>query len=318
MGNVLVFEIEADEVEIFLQDVNEHLQAMETGILRLEQCEGRMTDLDTINAVFRAAHTLKSTAATVGHHLMAELTHTVETLFDGVREGEFHLTPAATDELLTTLDVLKALRDEVVSRQPSGIDVDSVLSRLHAIMDKAVCGPGSLSAQGGSEGEPVHSLTPEQAAQAQGYEQGGYILLEVQAAACADAFIPAARLLQAALALAEVGQVIAQHPSQVELANDQHVGRLWLILATQDDGAAEEQLRDITDLAEYQVRPFALPQPTVGNGNNAPAPQSLNGQGEDKTVRISVERLDSLMTLVGELVTDRTRLVQMQRALRAQ
>ena len=68
MKGPLVFEIEADEVEIFLQDVNEHLQAMETGILSLEQCEGRLTDPDTINAVFRAAHTLKATAAAVGHH----------------------------------------------------------------------------------------------------------------------------------------------------------------------------------------------------------------------------------------------------------
>jgi chemotaxis protein histidine kinase CheA len=56
MGLPLTFDIEADELEIFLQDVNEHLQTMEVGILRLEQA----ADLETLNAVFRAAHTLKA------------------------------------------------------------------------------------------------------------------------------------------------------------------------------------------------------------------------------------------------------------------
>jgi two-component system chemotaxis sensor kinase CheA len=95
MENVLTFDIEADELEIFLQDVNERLQAMETGILRLEQ----EADPDTLNSIFRAAHTLKAVTATVGHHRMAELTHAVETLFDAMREGRLSPTQAVTDDL---------------------------------------------------------------------------------------------------------------------------------------------------------------------------------------------------------------------------
>ena len=62
MENMLTFEIEADELDVFLQDVNEHLQAMETGILSMEQG----VDQDTLNTTFRAAHTIKAVAATVG------------------------------------------------------------------------------------------------------------------------------------------------------------------------------------------------------------------------------------------------------------
>jgi two-component system chemotaxis sensor kinase CheA len=314
MENMLVFEIEAGEEEFFVQDVNEHLQAIETGILRLEQCQGQTDNLDTINAVFRAAHTLKSVASTVGHHRMTELTHSVETLFDGMRQGHFQLTPAIADELLCVLDVLRDLRDEVVNQRPSGIDVDAVLCRLHAVMDEVASGPGPLVTQGGSQGEPAHySLTPEQVALAQGYAQAGHKLLEIQATASANAFAPAARLLQATLALAEVGQVVAQQPSQAELANDQHQGGVWLILAAQDEGAVEESLRGVSELAAYHVRPFRV----SGNGKEAPAPRPYNGRATDQTVRISVERLDSLMNLVGELVTDRTRLVQIEQALRA-
>jgi two-component system chemotaxis sensor kinase CheA len=317
MENSLSFEIEADEVELFLQDVNEHLQVMEAGILQLEQgaSKGKAADPEILNAVFRAAHTLKATAATVGHYEMSELTHTIETLFDRIREGEFSLDPAAADELLSVVDVLKALRDEVVSLEPSGVDVATIVFRLHSLVEGAA-GEGTRPFVAEEiVGEIGRPLTPEQAAQAQDYEGQGYALMEVNAATGVNVFAPAARLLQAALAMAEVGQIITQRPSQTDLVNDRHEGRLWLVLATQaGSDAVEEQLRDVTDLAGFQVLPYtisAMPQPS-------PEAPALRGRREDKTVRISVERLDTLMNLVGELVTDRTRLVQVEETLRAQ
>ena len=131
MEDVLTFNIETDELELFLQEANELLQEMESGILRLE----RAADPETLNSVFRAAHTLKAMAGAVGHHLMAELTHTVETLFDGMREARLSPTQAVADELLATVDTLKAMLDEIVSRRPSGIDVAATLARLRALAD---------------------------------------------------------------------------------------------------------------------------------------------------------------------------------------
>jgi two-component system chemotaxis sensor kinase CheA len=341
MTGPLNFEIEADELEIFIQDVNEHLQAMEAGVLHLEQgavrsvarrdsTTGQMTDLDTLNAVFRAAHTLKAIAATVGHRPMAELTHNMETFFDTLRDGRVSLTQAMTDELLVAVDALKALRDEVISLEPSGVNVAALLARLHTLAEEAASGEKSAShptsetaAQDQPQPEAQPRLTPEQAAQAQDYVQKEYILLETHVTVRADAFAPAARLLQAVMALTEVGQIVAQHPSQADLANEQHQGRLWLILATQtDQKAIEELLGDVADLDAVRVLPYAInPQPdslSAETARHASAPSpGLMRHGEDKTVRISVERLDSLMNLVGELVTDRTRLLQIAATLGA-
>ena len=323
MEGSLVFEIEADELEIFLQDVNEHLQAMETGILRLEKSskgKGKTADPETLNTVFRAAHTLKAIAATVGHHEMAELTHAMETLFDRMRAGTFTLTPAVADELLVTVDILKALRDEVVSMQPSDIDTAAVLCLLRTLTEDDEIG-APLSADTEAESEVRYPLTVDQVAQAQDYDLEGHAVLEVQAAICDNAFAPAARLLQAALAMAEVGQVVVQHPSQVELANDQHEGHLWLVLATQaDSDTVKELLSEIIDLEEINVQPYAAdiaPQPKARQDRALPEVQAPTSQVEDKTVRISVERLDTLMNLVGELVTDRTRLTQIEDSLRS-
>ena len=78
MVGPLQFNLEPDEVDIFLQDVNEHIQMLETDLLQLEQA----ADREVYDAVSRAAHTLKAVAATIGHDRMADLTHALETLID--------------------------------------------------------------------------------------------------------------------------------------------------------------------------------------------------------------------------------------------
>ncbi len=336
MDNSLTFEIEADEIETFLQDVNEHLQSMETGLLQLEQGD----DPDALNSVFRAAHTLKAVAGTVGHHSMAELTHTMETLFDAMREARLSLTQDLADELLAAIDVLKALRDEVVTRQPSGIDVTPVLARLRGPMEA-----GAVLLNGEEEEtllplvSPLTSplqaqskereLTSEQVAQVKGYHEQGYTIFEIQAITEAGTFAPAARLLQAAMALAEAGHIIAQRPSQDDLLNGQQGDRLWLLLATRADAnAIEEMLNDVSDLAGFRVQPYAVDlavhsaagslQAIKSNPKSPESPRVSPNQEQDRTVRISVERLDALMNLVGELVTDRTRLAQIEGMLRTQ
>ncbi len=376
MDNGLAFDLEADEVEIFLQDVNEHLQVMEAGILRLEQAQRRLEeDPATLNAVFRAAHTLKAVAATVGHQQMAELTHTMETLFDAMREGVLLPTPAITDALLHALDILNILRDEVVSLNASGVDVNAVLRQLQEILEgqsKTSIPPKQpeavLSASPHTPVEFRRELTPEQIAEMRQYlerseslEEGGAErgaltnVLQIEVVASADAFAPAARLLQAALLLKEVGHVIAQYPSQADLVNDQHQGSVWAVLASSSDPhVIEELLGDIADLTEVSVRfcpsisgvASDTPRPSEDVSFNeggadeerAPLPDnservdalaetSLKGQKkrpnaltviEESMVRISVSRLDTLMNLVGELITDRTRLIQVENVLRVQ
>ncbi len=327
MEQPLTFEIEAEEIEIFLQDVNEHLNSMERGILQLEQ----NADLDVLDATFRAAHTLKAVAATVGHHPMAELTHTLETLFDRMRDGDLAPTQAVTDILLTTVDGLKAMRDEVVTGKSSGIDVDAFLVQLRALTEE----PDAQKPPEFLEQTWV-LLTPEQTAQVEACQEEGYAILEIEVTTRSDAFAQGARLLQASMGLAELGTIITQQPSEADLTEGLHSGRLWLVLATQ---AGKDSVRDIlshiTDLADFRIQAYDSDagisnDDDSSNGNRIEPPEALSTpstlpssseadiQSADQTVRISVERLDNLMNLVGELVTDRTRLSQVQELLYGQ
>ena len=321
MEERLTFDIEADELELFLEEVNEHLQAMETGILGLEQG----ANPDVLNVTFRAAHTLKALAGTIKHQRMAELTHTMETLFDMMRDGRLATSSSVVDDLLATMDTLKALRDEIVTLRPSGADVAAVLKRLQEVIKSCPQQAAATTVRNKRKGGG-DDLTPEQRAEASRLQAEGFRLYEIVVSSKPEAFAPAARLSQAALALMEAGQVIIQRPTLSDLAKGQHNNRLWLILAAQCDEAAISQLlAEVSDLAGFAVEGYSLEAPAAPEavpvspaGAGTVTTPTAGDLGVDKTVRISVERLDNLMNLVGELVTNHTRLLQIENNLRAQ
>lgn len=303
MGAKINFDIAADELEIFLEESNEHLQALESGILTLEQG----AEAGTLNAIFRAAHTLKALGGTIGHRRLAELTHKMETLFDAMRSEKFVPTQRVIDDLLAAVDVLKTLLGEIVSQESSEVDVASIIARLDAApaTDAAPTTP-----KRNPDAAPAQALTPELVRQCQ---EAGQTLLEIRLNVTAEAFAPAARLSQAVMALLEVGQIVAQQPSLADLANSQHEGVLWAVLSTSAKiETIREVLADMPDLVEIQVEVYQLKTTPATAPTPKGATLSSGGQSNDKTIRISVERLDTLVNLVGEMVTSRNRLLQLE------
>ncbi len=314
-----VFDIEADELGIFLDEVNEHLQALESGILELEE----ITDPDTVNRVFRAAHTIKALAGTVGHHKMQELTHTMETIFDAMREGKLVSNSEISDQLLSALDFLQLFRDEIANQEMGDTDISEELAGLRAILDGGANTPAAAtgaSSNGNAQSAAI-KLSDDERARAKDLQSQGYGLFLAVATTDPNSFAPSARLSQAAIAVMDVGEVIYQQPSMDDLANTKHDNRIELLVASKETiEAIEQTLADVMDLASHSVTPFTLDEPTAAPKKPKAKPKAKSaGHGVDlsaeKTVRISVERLDSLMNLVGELVTDRNRLLQIEGAL---
>ena len=88
---------------VFFEEAAEHLAEMETLLLRIDP---GAPDPEAVNAVFRAAHSIKGGSGTFGFTDMAELTHELESLLDQVRKGETALTAEMVDALLGAGDVL--------------------------------------------------------------------------------------------------------------------------------------------------------------------------------------------------------------------
>ena len=95
--------------EIFLEECLENVELLERGLMRMDSGE---SDPDTLNEVFRAAHSIKGGGATFGYQPMAELTHFMETLLDEMRAGRRDVVPDDVDLLLEGLDIVQAILTE--------------------------------------------------------------------------------------------------------------------------------------------------------------------------------------------------------------
>lgn len=101
---------------VFVQECREQLAEMESGLLYLEQTpDGR----DTINAVFRAAHTIKGGSGVIECHFIEHFTHLVENLLDSLRNGELEVTGPITTLLLECCDHMGSLVDTLAAQSPA-------------------------------------------------------------------------------------------------------------------------------------------------------------------------------------------------------
>jgi chemotaxis protein histidine kinase CheA/ActR/RegA family two-component response regulator len=124
----LLPELDAEVMSFFAPEAHEYIETIETSLLKLEK---EPTDAETIHKLFRAAHTLKGSAFTVGFQCIGDLTHHVEDFMGAVREGKQRVTSEATDIIFKAIDVVKALmkRDSKILEQIRG-DFASAKRRL--------------------------------------------------------------------------------------------------------------------------------------------------------------------------------------------
>ncbi|MBU5472905.1 chemotaxis protein CheA [Roseburia sp. MSJ-14] len=149
-------------LEIFIDETNEHLQNLSDCIMSLEKDPENM---DTINEIFRAAHSLKGMAGTMGFKRMQHLTHDMENVFQEVRSGNMKVTSGLVDVLFQCLDAIDAYLENVKESSDEGTeDNEAIIQELNDI----------LAAETGSAPEekaaPAEEKKEEPAAQ-NGYEK---------------------------------------------------------------------------------------------------------------------------------------------------
>ena len=106
-------------LEIFLDETKEHLQNLNTLILDLEQ---NSEDMNTINEIFRAAHSLKGMAGTMGYKRMQNLTHDMENVFSEVRNGNVKVKANMIDILFQCLDALEGYLANIQENSDEGTE----------------------------------------------------------------------------------------------------------------------------------------------------------------------------------------------------
>ncbi len=333
-GQRLQFDLDDDDLKLFCEEADEQIELLDTSLVQLEG----EPDPDLVQQIFRAAHTLKGSSATIGHKKMASLTHAMETVLDAVRQGRRRPTSEVVDALLAGLDALRVLADEVVTRVDSGIETARLEADLHAVLEEhdAPESEEPLEAAG-----DAHRLDPAQIEAALAGMDNGTSLYFVEVAISPDCQLPSIRSFQALQEIDALGQVLATWPErELVEAGAGEFSLACFLLSSQSDEQLQAAIQAVTDVHRVQARsiapedidkPLAAISPPAVSSNGSPGRPQLtlveDGAPADaargtsrkatQSVRIDVERLDGLMNLVGELVIDRTRLQQIREQLSA-
>ena len=282
----------------FFEESREGLDAMEAGLLSLE--DGSQGP-DTINSVFRAAHSIKGGAATFGFESIAGLTHVLETLLDELRSGKRPLESAALDAMLGSVDVLRALLREAEHGQAADpVAVQAVLARLNAVLSGQAATPvAAAAAKQEEQPEAWHiGFTPSPSL----FMSGNDPLRIIRELEHLGPLQIAARLER----LPGFEQI---DPMEAYLAWD--LGLIGKIPRSK----IEDTFAWVVDDCELDIRPMPVPAPPPSLAVETPvaavavaaAPTAANAptaaaSEAETSIRVSVDKVDALINLVGELV----------------
>ncbi|MFA0922555.1 chemotaxis protein CheA [Xanthomonas fragariae] len=290
----------------FFEESREGLDAMEAGLLSLE--EGNR-DPEIINSVFRAAHSIKGGAATFGFEAVAGLTHVLETLLDELRSNKRQLEPNAVDAMLGSVDVLRALLREAEHGTPADpAAVKAVHVRLNAVL--AGQAPVAAVVAMPKEEEPDAwriGFTPTPSLFMSGNDPLR-IIRELEHLGP----------LQIAARLERMPGFENIDPLEAYLAWD--LGLIGKIPRSK----IEDTFAWVVDDCELDIRPMAIPGPpaslAVDAGAAAPVaatataaaakPAKAATAEAESSIRVSVDKVDALINLVGELVITQAMLKQ--------
>ena len=327
-------------LEIFIDETKEHVQNLNSQILELEQDP---ENSDVINEIFRAAHSLKGMAGTMGFKRMQTLTHDMENVFSEVRNGSIKVNASIIDVVFQCLDALEEYLANIQESADEGTnDNEPIIKELNNILKGQAGGAApapeakkeekKADAPAGDDGKKwlLINLNSSQSnviveAKRQGMNVYG-VTVKVQE----SCILKAARAFLVFKALEELGEVIVSSPSAQDIEDEHFELDFSVVIITEksldDVIAAAANVSEIEsvlgapieDSALHPDTPVETKQTAAVQVKEAEKAQPEKKAGEKKaagkpivnrTVRVDIEKLDVLMNLVSELIIAKNSLV---------
>lgn len=318
-------------LDVFIDESKEHLQTCNEKLLLLEKDP---TDLQLVHDIFRAAHTLKGMSATMGYTDLAHLTHLLENVLDAFRNGDMAVTSDWMDILFEALDHLEAMVQSIIDGGDGKRDISEVSAKLdvngaHA-ETAASAEPAEAKGSASDWGYDEFERTVIEEAEEQGFKR-----YEITISLKEDCMLKAVRVYMVFEKLNEIGEVAKTIPS-AEVLETEDFGTDFQVcfLTNQTAEDVEQIINGVSEVEHVEIIQGSLLQPAEKPeepqaDTSAAAPvkqdkpkqpakndeQSKHTSGGSKTIRVNIDRLDSLMNLFEELVIDRGRLEQIAKEL---
>ena len=327
-------------LEIFIDETKEHLQTLNGAIMELEQ---NPESADTINEIFRAAHSLKGMAGTMGFKRMQALTHDMENVFSEVRNGSIKITAEIIDVLFQCLDALEEYLANIQETTEEGTnDNANLISALQKFLDnkgteaapektEKAAAPAEDKKEAASDKDKwkTIALDSTQMKVAQEAKRQGHNVVGLTVYVQESCILKAARAFLVYKTLEEVGDIIVSRPSVQDIEDEKFDYDFSMVVITKS--AVEDVVKSagsVSEIEEVVGGLMDVPDAPVSTeldvlkeeiktkeGLNAPAKADANKPAEKKkpivnrTVRVDIEKLDDLMNLVSELIIAKNSLV---------
>lgn len=333
-------------LEIFLDETTEHLQNLNTQILTLEQ---EPENMDTINEIFRAAHSLKGMAGTMGYKRMQTLTHDMENVFSEVRNGNIKVKANMIDLLFQCLDALEEYTNNIRETGDEGTNENEPLIKLLneelGKKDEKPVGEPKKEEKAPEGGDKRKWLnikldSTDVMVITEARKQGNFVYgatVYVQE----SCLLKAARAFLVFKAVEEVGEIIVSSPSAQDIEDERfELDFSLIVISDKPVDKLIAAISNVSEIAEVLAEPIDLSKmPGSEEGKSAapeqkkeeqkavpakaaaaaaaPAADKKTGVAKqaggkpivNRTVRVDIEKLDVLMNLVSELIIAKNSLV---------
>lgn len=271
--------------ELFLAESREHLSACNQLLLEWER---RPSSPEPVGGIFRAVHTMKGMAATMGYGRVADLAHRMENLLDQLRRGGKPPTDATLQLLFRATDALEKAVALAVAGREREFDMASLLAEFdHAV--SAAPSPPRAAASPSADSPTVASpaVTPTGSGRL------------VQVTIRPEAPLKGGRAMLVLRKAQSLGTVQQVQPPTTAFESDDFDGHVAFELhSSATSSEIEAALHAVGDVEHV----------SIGGGEGAGGRVDDAAGGRGRHIRVDLRRLDTLMDLIGELVTERGRL----------
>lgn len=327
-------------LEIFIDETKEHLQNLNEQLLIIEK---EPDNTDTINEIFRAAHSLKGMAGTMGYKRMQKLTHQMENVFSEIRNGKMKVDANLVDILFQCLDALEEYLDNIQEAADEGTnDNEPILKELDAILN----GESAKQVEEESKKEENADKPKDGDGDIRKYKEFVYSDFEIHAVQEAfdkglkvyaitvqvdeTCLLKAARAFLVFKSLESVGEIIKSQPS-VQDIEDEKFDQMFSICIISDNPldkvigviknvseikeAVGEEISKIEDIKPKEEKEDKKAETAASDAKKPEAkkpaakPKAGGKPVVNRSVRVDIEKLDVLMNLVSELIIAKNGLI---------
>ncbi|QCX32383.1 chemotaxis protein CheA [Caloramator sp. E03] len=312
-------------LDMFLEESVENLQYLNDGILALEK---NPDEKETINSIFRAAHTLKGMAGSMGFNDIADLTHKMENVLDKFRNDELKVTSDIISVLFKCVDALENMINNIQNGDNKNFDTKELIDMLDNVYN---IGSATEEKEKNDTNNIVYELNEYDNEIIRQAKSKNYNIYKVDTTLYKDCVLKSARAFLVYKTLEEAGELIKVVPSVEDLEQENFDREFSIILITEkkiDD--IKKLVKNISEIEKVEVVELeskikAETAATLDveaenieeNGNkNKDKDEEKISKKSHQSIRVDLERLDKFMNLVGELVMHRTRLEQISSDLK--